>query len=552
MIEHKDGIQRSRSGMNSNLTQAGNTRCRLIGVYAAGLVLTAGMSLSSATAQVATGPTAEPTAAADEGMDMSPSSLRLSIRQMDATAKQITLTAGRSAVVDLSEPIVRAQVANPDVADVMVLSPRQILVTSQGVGQTDVILWDREEKQVAMSVVVETDMVKLVSAISNMAPGSDVQARAVKDSVVLTGTVPDADTAARIVELGEIFSPKVHNHMKVAGMHQVLLRCTIAEVNRRAIRQLGVNGWLAGDNVRDMFAVNQLDGINPVNIGGGPIGNIIRSGGIPFATDEEGLVLQATPTMSLGFPRVQMQLFFQALRENNLLRVLAEPNLVAMSGQEASFLAGGEFPVPIPQGFGETITIEFREYGIRLKFTPTVIGNQKIRLTVAPEVSEPDFTTAVQFSGFVIPGLTQRKAETTVELASGTTIAMAGLLSEEVRAVSRAIPGLGEVPVLGALFRSVNFQRNKTELVILVTPELATGMHPDQVAPVPGQFITDPDDFELYGLGMVEGEPAPETLSDEAALETHPEPKYRKFRCAPDEMPLHGPWGPAEPEETVQ
>jgi len=301
-----------------------------------------------------------------------------------------------------------------------------------------------------------------------------------------------------------------------------------------------------------MFAVNQLDQINPVNIGGGPVGNIIQSGGIPFATDQDGLVLQATPTLSVGFPRVQMQLFFQALRENTLLRVLAEPNLIALSGQEASFLAGGEFPVPIPQGISGSVTIEFKEFGIRLSFTPTVIGRQMIRLKVSPEVSEPDFTTAVQFAGFVIPGLTQRKAETTIELASGTTIAMAGLLSESVRATSRKIPGLGDVPVLGALFSSVNFQKSLTELVILVTPELVSSMQPDQVAAVPGQFMQDPNDFELFGLGMLEGKPVPEGPDGDAALETDISPKYRKFRSSPTQMSLHGPWGQAEASETVQ
>ena len=344
----------------------------------------------------------------------------------------------------------------------------------------------------------------------------------------------------------------MQDQIKVAGVQQVLLRCTVAEVNKRSVRQLGVNGWIAGDNVRDMFAVNQLDGINPVNIGGGPVGNIIQPGGIPFATDQNGLPLLPTPTLSVGFPRVQMQLFFQALRENSLIRVLAEPNLVALSGQEASFLVGGEFPVPIPQGFGDTVTIEFKEFGIRLSFIPTVVGQQMIRLNVSPEVSEPDYTTAVQFAGFLIPGLRQRKAETTIELASGTTIAIAGLLSESVRATSRKIPGLGDVPVLGALFSSVNYQKDLTELVILITPELVASMQPDQVAAVPGQFMQDPDDFELFGLGLLEGKPVPEAPDPDVALETAIEPGYRKFRTSPTQMSLHGPWGQANASETVQ
>jgi len=548
MSAYTDGIKAQRSRMTTSLRQAtrGEGRLTLLSLLMAVLVLL-GVS-----AQVI----------ADEGpqsaesprvMSAPPvSDMRAVVRKVEGQQDRIVLTVGSSSVVELSEPMTRAQVADPELVDVAVLSPRQLLVTSKIAGHTQLIIWDLNNEQMTMSVVVETDLTDLIAMIARVAPGSAVEARAFKDTVLLTGTVPDTDTATRIVALAEAFSPKVENQLKVAGVQQVLLRCTIAEVNKRAVRQLGVNGWIAGDNLRDVFAVNQLDQINPVNIGAAPLANIIRPGGLPFATDNNGLVLQPTPTFSLGFPRVQMQLFFQALRENTLLRVLAEPNLVALSGQEASFLVGGEFPVPIPQGIGDTITIEFKEYGIRLSFTPTVIGRQMVRLNIAPEVSEPDFTTSVQFAGFVIPGLTQRRAQTTVELASGTTIAMAGLLSESVRGTARKLPGLGDVPILGSLFSSVNYQKNVTELVILVTPELVGSMQPDQVAPVPGQFMTDPNDYELFGLGLVEGEPMPEARDDNAALETDIVPRYRKFHSPPTQMSLHGPWGQAEASETVQ
>src|SRR6185436_1191255 len=157
------------------------------------------------------------------------------------------------------------------------------------------------------------------------------------------------------------------------------------------------------DNIRDIFAINQIDGINPINIGGGPTGNITQPGGMFFATDKNGLNMLAPPggpTFSLGFPRVQMQVFFKAMRENTLLKVLAEPNLVALNGQTAKFLVGGEFPIPIPQGVGGAVTVEFKEFGIRLTFQPTVIGRQMLRLKVEPEVSELDFTTTVTLSGF--------------------------------------------------------------------------------------------------------------------------------------------------------
>jgi pilus assembly protein CpaC len=187
-----------------------------------------------------------------------------------------------------------------------------------------------------------------------------------------------------------------------------------------------------------------------------------------------------------------------------------------------------------------------------LTFTPTVIGRQKIRLNVGTEVSDIDTSLAVMMSGFSVPGLTKRRADTTIELASGTTIAIAGLLNERIRGVVQRIPGLGDVPVLGQLFRSENYQRETTELVVLVTPELASGMHPDQVTDVPGQNMTAPDDWELFGLGMIEGQPMPEDQTDGKALETHPEPQYRKFSSNPEQMSLHGPWGAAEASEAAQ
>jgi pilus assembly protein CpaC len=247
-----------------------------------------------------------------------------------------------------------------------------------------------------------------------------------------------------------------------------------------------------------------------------------------------------------------MQLFFKAMRENTLLKVLAEPNLVALNGQTAKFVVGGEFPIPIPQGVGGAVTIEFKEFGIRLSFQPTVIGRQMIRLKVEPEVSEIDFSTTVVLTGFSVPGLKKRSAQTTIEMASGSTIAIAGLLSEQVRSFARKVPGVGDVPVLGALFSSVEYKRELTDLVILVTPELVSAMHPDQVSAVPGQHVTSPSDWQLFGLGMLEGEPPCDDSVPNDALNTDIAPRYRKFSgSSPEEMSLHGPWGPENSGDNI-
>jgi len=530
MMRHTDGAQGIVSGKNA--AKRKSTRC--IRPWAGCIAALFAMA-GSVMAQT---PDAQPTG---EG-------------QVVVAEERLVLSAGSSKTLTAANPLTRAAVATPEVAEVSIVSPVQVLVTGRSIGSTQLILWDRAGNQTVYDVLVEPDLSQLKAAIEQVAPGSEIQVRVLRDALILTGRATDVDAADRVMKLASVITPNVINQITIAGEQQVLLRCTVAEVSKQGLRQLGINGWLAGDNIRDVFAVNQIGGINPVNIGAAGGQNVIRPNGLLFGTDSDGLNMLTPPggpTFSLGFPRVQMQLFFKALRENSLLKVLAEPNLVALNGKEAVFVAGGEFPIPVPQGVSGAVTIEFKEFGIRLRFIPTVIGRQMIRLRVVPEVSELDFTASVQFSGFVVPGLTKRSAETTLELASGTTIAMAGLLSDSVRAVADKLPALGDVPVLGALFSSVDYRRNTTELVILVTPELVSGMNPDQVPPVPGQHMSEPNDWELFGLGMTEGQPVCDPSTPEDALDTHPAPRYRKFSSSPHQMSLHGPWGQADEVEII-
>jgi len=432
--------------------------------------------------------------------------VKFRVTELPRVGRLISVPVNKAVLVDFSSPLKEVRLTNPEIADVAVTAANQILITGKTFGTTQLVAWVDGDRQQIFDVAVELDLERLRASIRSAVPQARVEANSVLNAVVLTGTAPDAESAQRIAEIAAIYWPNVVNHMRVAGVQQVLLRVTVAEVNRRATRELGFNGWIAGDNVRDMFVVNQLDGINPVNIGGAAGVNV--RGRIPFLTDQQGLPLQSSTTLSFGFPRVQMQVFIRALRENGLLKILAEPNLVTISGQQAEFLAGGEFPVPVPQGgLSNAVTIEYREFGVRLRFTPAVLSPNAIRLKVAPEVSEPDYSTAVTMSGYVVPGLIQRRVETTVELGPGQTFAIGGLLSERVRGISRKIPALGDVPILGALFSSVDYQQDETELVVLVTPELVEPLSPDQVAYVPGAELVVPNDAELFLEGRVEGRP---------------------------------------------
>ncbi len=459
--------------------------------------------------------------------------IQFKVRSVEGTGQLIRVPVSKSVVVDFSRPVKQVRLAEPEFAEVSAISPRQVLVTGKSFGTTQMIVWFDNDQRKVFDLAVDIELERLVASIRAAVPRARVRAYALLDAVVLTGSVPNTAAAERVMQIAEVFSGKVINHIKVAGVQQVLLRVTVAEVNRTATRQLGFNGWLAGDNVRDGFVINNLDGINPSNIGA-PEG-VSVTGRVPFVVGQGGIPVTSATTLSFGFPRVQMQVFVKALRENGLLRVLAEPNLVAINGQQASFLVGGEIPIPIVTD--QRIRVQFKEFGVRLNFTPAVISEDRIRLKVTPEISEPDFSNAVTISGFTIPAFTSRRVDTVVEMASGQTFAIGGLLNDRVRAFSRQVPGLGDLPVLGALFRSVEYQNDQTELVVLVTPELVEPLSPDQIAYVPGARHIPPNDIELYMLGQIEGRPAPEL---EPRVPIRP-----RGEDAPAALRLRGPVGPA-------
>lgn len=428
----------------------------------------------------------------------------VSVSEATGEGELIRVPVNKSVLLDFSHPVKDIRLAKPEFAEVTATSPKQVLLTGKAFGTTKMIVRFNEGADVSrvFDIAVDIELDRMLASIRSAVPRAKVKAYALLDSVVLTGNVPDAIAAERVIEIANVFSPRVINQLQVAGVQQVLLRVTVAEVNRSVSKQLGVNGWLAGDDFRDMFFLNNLDGLNPANIGAAG-GASVRSD-IPFFTGADGIPVTDRTTISFGFPRVQMQVFVQALRENGLLRILAEPNLVTLSGQEASFLAGGEIPIPLATD--ERIKIEYKEFGVRLNFTPAVLNENLIRLEVTPELSEPDPSNSVTVGGLSVPGFASRRVHTTVEMGAGQTIAIGGLLNDRVRAIVRRVPGLGDLPILGVLFSSKEFLRDQTELVVLVTPELISPVTDDQVTYVPGANWTPPNDFELYLEGKLEGD----------------------------------------------
>lgn len=474
---------------------------------------------------------------------------RAQVLDLAASSQRITVPLNRSVTVETSVEATRADVIAKSIADVQVISPTKMLITGENFGSTSVVLLGADSKQYVFEVSVELDLEKLNEALKGIDPQSNAKATSVLGNIVLVGSASSADRARRMTELAALFLPTgaegrsatgVQNHLEVAGEQQVLLKVTVAEVSRSAARELGVNGFLAGENFKDGFLVNQIGGINPINIGAAA--DSLVTNNIPFLTGAEGIPITGNPTLSLGFPRAQMQVFVRAMADNSLLSILAEPNLVAISGETATFLAGGEFPILVPQGV-DRVTIEFKEFGVRMNFTPVVQGHQRIRLRVAPEVSELDFTAAVQFQGYTVPGLTTRSMETTVEMGSGQTIAIAGLLNEQVRGLASRVPGIGDVPILGALFRSVNFRRSLTELVVLVTPEIVAPLDAHQKVRLPQDGRKDPTDLELYGLGLIEGQPVCPCHPDGRCPLNCKKPCGVQVASEPDQLSVHGPWG---------
>jgi len=314
---------------------------------------------------------------------------------------------------------------------------------------------------------------------------------AAQDHVTLSGTISNLARQARALEVAEPFAPKkVVNLLQVAGAQQVMLEVRVAEMDRNLTRRLGVN--LAGVESGSNFGVTALNNITQLagsDTGGDPFRSLVSSAVNALVRFQTGSITWTG--------------FIDALKQEDAIKVLAKPTLVAVSGQEAQFLSGGEFPFPIPQAFG-VITIQYKKFGVGLSFTPTVLTNNRISMAVSPEVSELDFSNSLQIQGFNVPTIATRRATTVVELADGQSFAIAGLLRDNMRETIAKFPVLGDIPVLGALFRSVRYTKNQTELMIIVTPHYVKPMNVAQM-PLPTDTFVEPNDWEFYLMGWTDG-----------------------------------------------
>ncbi|MDT8403040.1 type II and III secretion system protein family protein [Sulfuriflexus sp.] len=407
-------------------------------------------------------------------------------------SSELELAVGKSEIIYSPQRLKEVFIGNPDIADVKLLSSQQVLVLGKAPGRTNLAFRNKNKQLIAlMDIVVGYDIVAIKRKIHEVLPEQDsIEVRSSNDSVMLAGQASNALAMDTALAITRSFAPgkNVLNLMQVGGGQQVMLEARISEVSRSSLKDLGIQTNIkgTGGGTKDLSVLSLITGTALTNSFG------------TFSLTETGIF------SSLG-------LTLQALEEQGLANTLAEPNIVALSGHEASFLAGGEFPVPVAQtgsgGAGGTagITVEFKEFGVGLKFTPTVLSNKKINLKLNTEVSAIDTSTGTSVAGTAVPGITTRRTATTVEMADGQSFAIAGLLQNDINNAVDKFPGLGSLPVLGALFRSTDFQRHETELVVLVTPRLVKPVPPGRLV-LPTDGFIPPSSKDQYLDGRLEGQ----------------------------------------------
>jgi pilus assembly protein CpaC len=434
-----------------------------------------------------------------------------------ASGAPLLVEVGKGQLVHLDSAVNTVFVANPDIADVQVKSPTLIYIFGKAGGETTLFAVGDDDRVVLnMDVRVHYNVARLQDAIHKVAPRAAVSVNSLDDAVVIEGTVYSAAEGDDIRRVAERLLPNPNqlvNKMKIDAPNQIQLRVRIAEISRTVVKELGIN-W------ESMFGAGNMvfglaTGTGVLTGAAGPFSGAEAAAGKFFGTNSfatrapvpGGSSGDIANSFGLGFNagRTNLDAIIDALDKTGLATVLAQPNLSAVSGEQASFLAGGEFPVPVPQaspGGGQTITIEWKKFGVGLNFVATISANNRINIHVMPEVSQLSTLGAIAINGISVPSLTVRRAETTIDVASGQSFAIAGLLQNNVNQTINKFPWLGDVPILGALFRSDTFQRNESELVIIVTPYIVRPVATANALQAPTDGYTSSTDKDLLVDGI--------------------------------------------------
>lgn len=415
-------------------------------------------------------------------------------------AGQLDVPLNKSQTVTLDRPFGRAMIGSEEIADIMPISDRSIYVLGKKMGTTSLTVYDKGGRVITIvDVAVGPDVLSLRRQLGELMPGENISARIANDAVVLSGVVSSAAAAQNAVQIaGTYAGEKVVNMMGIGSSQQVMLEVRFSEINRQTGKEIGVSGFFRN--------------------GSGSFDGVTGAGAslTPDPDTGEGVLKLSSITDSFGIFRKAFSLggldilgVLDSLEDKGLAKTLAEPTLVALSGEKASFLAGGEFPIPVVQGGGglggggQSITIEFKPFGVSLGFTPTILADGVINMIVEPEVSSIDPNNSIILNDITIPGLQTRRASTTLELRDGESFAIAGLIRQDFRTTVKQVPLLGSIPIIGSLFRSSGFQRGETELLIVVTPRLVQPIKANQIV-LPTERVGDPTELDLFLLGRTD------------------------------------------------
>jgi pilus assembly protein CpaC len=393
-----------------------------------------------------------------------------------APSRTITVPKDKSAAFRLTAAAGEIVVAQPDIAQIVANTDRSVYVRGKTLGTTNILIYDASHRLIeVIDVRVGQDIESLQADLGSALPGEPIRVSALAGGVMLSGQVSTSSAAARAKGIAEKYAPGgVSSELTVEAAQQVMLEVRIIEASRSSLKDFGINVDIANNSGIVFGSGTGLIGVNAAQ------------GTLGVSTNVGSTTIEAT---------------LRALEEKGVIRTLARPNLAAISGEEATFLAGGEFPYPVPNGQGE-ITIQFKPFGVTLKFTPTVQDSGLIRLKVSPEVSQLDSRASLRLAGVEVPGLLVRRAATTVELKDTETFAIAGLFQQDYANTMRQLPWVGDVPVLGSLFRSARWKKAETELVILVTPRLTTAAQSRALAPDPFSGSSEPSAIDLILMGI--------------------------------------------------
>ncbi len=423
--------------------------------------------------------------------------------------QSLHIQVGRSVIISTQARLRRILVSNPGVLDTVTISPTQLVVSAKTSGSSSLVLWDETGHARILDVSADVDVTGLREALSLAFPDQPIQVQGEEGRIVLSGTVADRATADEAVKMAAAYSKDVVDSMIAAPTprgKQIMLKVRFAEVDRAKLAAFGINIFSTGAaNTPGQISTQQFTPFTSPSIQGRIPGQL-QGFSTQFSATDLLNIFVFRPDLNLGAT-------IKALQSDNILQILAEPNLMALSGVQARFIAGGEFPFPVVQGGAvNAVTIQFRPFGVRLDFTGTIEPDNVIRLKVAPEVSALDFANAVTVSGFTVPAISTRRAETEIELRDGQSFGIAGLLDNRTTAQFSKIPGIGDIPILGNLFKSRQVSRSNTELLVLVTPVIADPVGGQVPAGTQGQVPTMPLknlDIEKYDRKLPEGGKTP-------------------------------------------